>query len=287
MNEQEALERLKDYQEQFETIKDTYPEESRIINLNQTNHEILIQALLNSAINQSPLYVQDTIVYVPYTVDRIQAWLKQNCVWYNRDEANLRDKMRRLILNWEFIWEANDIELPSQMLAYWSRRQGKMPYRITIYGIDISRSFAELIDKTTERARELQRLGVTNAATRRSCMTSNYGVEVAKRAHSQQDVELNPVEEQTRRYINSKAGLMLREHDVVTLDGLIEYLLNDEVSRNHFMEIKVSVRSIVQGHIPGVCKRFDLCKKLVSHPLQHQYPYLQNDKLRSTCYLKG
>ncbi|MGO9018134.1 MAG: hypothetical protein ACLQVJ_07250 [Syntrophobacteraceae bacterium] len=291
LNLDEAKARLEELLFQFENLDEsTHPEEFKAIGLKKSNHHWLIMALLDSALNHlqnDELTLAGTNVYLPYAVKRLKAFLKRVEAPGTHEPEALRLKMKQITYNWEpFIREANDEELTSELLTRWKSKQGDHKFRVTIYCINLSHSFETILARTAEKTLDCKDRGVTvPAKTNKPCISANEGEDACKRTYSQHDPKLKWLHERLLSAAESKAKSMLKDHNVITLDGILDYLLGDYSTRRLLLTLKEGSRkTMIQGFMPGITGRLGLQLTRVNKTYKKLYPYLESLEKNSHFY---
>lgn len=293
LNLEEAKIRLEDLLYEFENLDETtHPEAFKAIGLKKSNHHWLIMALIDSALNHlnnDELTLVGSSVYIPYAIKRLQTYLERVSAPGTSEPEALRLKMKQLTYNWDpFIREANDEELTPVLSATWKAKQGDHRFRVTIYRIDLCSSFAEILARTAEKATDSKQRGVTvPAKTKKPCIVANDGEDACKKTYSQHDPKLRWLHERLLNAAESKATAMLTHHGVITLDGILDYLLEDRSTRLLITRLKPGTRrTIIQGFLPGITERLGLQLTRVNQKYQHIYPFLDNLGKNSLFYRK-
>ena len=272
------LNKLEVLHKSFETLN---PDDYKALGLGKNNHHYCIRGLLGYAIlNYDDMTIVENILYAPYATQMLKYYLEGVEDYKGSTKLNnLQDKMTQIRYNWShFIWAAQDKQLSPELYTEWYEKGGDHKYRITIYAIDLSYTFGEIMARTCEKVAADKSLGITvPARTKRHCITANNGTVVTDRIYSQQDNRIPNWKLDILTSIEFMAEMMLKEHGVVVRENLMaDYILDNVITRNVVLKLKRGqVKSTIEGFIPAVMKRLNLVLARNSVTWQLRYPYLE------------
>jgi hypothetical protein len=281
------LNKLEVLHKSFETLN---PDDYKALGFGKNNHHYCIRGLLGYAIlNYDDMTIIDNILYAPYATKMLKYYLDGVEDYKGSTKLNnLQDKMTQIRYNWShFIWAANDKELPPDLYARWYEERRKHAFRITIYAVDLSYTFGEIMARTCEKVASDKTHGVTvPARTKRHCITANNGTNVTDKIYAQQNNIIPNWKLDIIACIEFMAEKMIKEHGVVVVKDLIpDYILDNVITQNVVLKLKRGqVKSTIEGFIPGVMERLNLELARSSVTWQLRYPYLEQFEYNTRFY---